>query len=127
MPYENVWKDHGVVRTYYGDITSNEILNSNANIQNDPRFAEIKYIINDFSAINSCEASEQDINAIAAIDYGSSQARNIPDKIAIVASNEELLIWVRVYFEKMKNSPYKFKLCDSIDEACQWVSETSQR
>ena len=125
MPYENVWKDNGVVRTYHGDITSNEILNSNASIQNDPRFSELKYIINDFSAINSCTASAEDIDAIAAIDYGSSQARNIPGKIAIIASNEELLNWVQVYFEKMKNSPYIFKLCDSTDEACQWVSKTT--
>lgn len=124
MPYENVWTDNGVVRNYHGDITSKEILNSNASIQNDPRFSDLKYIINDFSEINSCEASAEDINAIAAIDYGSSQARHIPEKIAIIAKNESLLGWVQIYFEKMKTSPYIFKLCDSSDEAQKWVSET---
>lgn len=123
MPYHNTWKDNGVTRTYHGDITSNEILNSNASVQTDPRFSEIKYIINDFTNINSCEASEDDINAIAAIDYGSSQARNIPDKIAIVTRNETLLNWAHIYFEKMKGSPYIFKICDSMDEALQWVAE----
>jgi len=124
MPYENVWTDNGVVRTYHGDITSKEILNSNASIQNDPRFSDLRYIINDFSPINSCQAAAEDINAIAAIDYGSSQARHIPGKIAIIASNDDLLVWVKIYFEKMKKSPYIFKLCDSTDEAYQWVSET---
>jgi len=126
MPYENAWNDKGVIRTYHGDITSHEILNSNASIQTDPRFSEIKYIINDFTDINSCEAYAEDIDAIAAIDYGSSQARNIPNKIAIVARNETLLNWAHIYCEKMKNSPYIFMICDTADEACQWVAETIQ-
>ena len=123
MPYENIWEHRGVLRTYHGDIISGEILNSNASIQSDPRFSDIRYILNDFSKIRSCEASIEDINAIAAIDYGSSQARHIPSKIAIVASNESLLKWIQIYFEKMKNSPYIFKLFDTTEEAYRWVAE----
>ena len=46
---EHQWENHGLVRKHKGVANLREIAQSDANVQADPKFDEVHYIIDDFS------------------------------------------------------------------------------
>lgn len=123
MSYENRWEGEGLYRLYTNKITGKEVLESNLSIQGDSRFDNLRFIVNDFTDITEFEVSENDISKIVAIDNAAARS-NANIKIAIVATNADLLEWIRLYSEKMENSSYKYiRIFDTIDEAYEWARQ----
>ena len=128
MTHQNNWQENGLCRVYSGKVSGDEVLSSNLVIQGDPRFADIKYVINDFTRITEFIVGKVDIlniaasDSIAAIDNISSHSNPVL-KIAIVAVFEPLLEWINLYIETMQGSPLQCKFFPSIDEAYTWVNE----
>ena len=48
MPYEILWEARGVVKRHHGFLAADELLAASREIQSDPRFDDLRYIINDF-------------------------------------------------------------------------------
>jgi hypothetical protein len=46
---EVIWEDHGVVRQFSGKVGDREFIQSSIEIQADPRFDNLGYVIQDFS------------------------------------------------------------------------------
>lgn len=123
MSYENRWEGQGLYRLYTDKISGKEVLESNLSIQGDSRFDDIRFIVNDFTNITEFEISEYDISKIVAIDNAAAKS-NANIKIAIAATNADLLEWIRLYSEKMENSLYKnIRVFDTVDEAYKWARE----
>lgn len=123
MTYINHWEDRGLYRKFSDTISGKEVLESNFALQGDPRFDEIRYIINDFREITDFEVSYTDINVISAVDTAASLT-NPNIKIAMIASLEPLLVWIKLYCDIMEDSPYICKIFDDMNAARQWLPPT---
>ena len=121
MAHKNIWKDQTLYRVFTDKVSGEEILNSNLKLQGDARFDDIKCIINDFSNITAFEINEDDIEYFVAMDNASALSKSRL-KIAIVATDKDLLSFVYLYCAKMEDSPYECRLFDDINSVQEWAS-----
>jgi hypothetical protein len=118
---ENRWEGKGLYRLYLRKISGKDLLNSNLTIQGDPRFDDLRYIVNDFTKVEEFDGREIDISRIAMVDSVAAKS-NSDIKIAIVSNNEMILKWIYLYSEKMQGSLYdQIKIFDNTDDAYQWA------
>ena len=122
MSFINNWEDNGLHRKFTGEITGQEILESNLSIQGNPRFDHIKYVLNDFSSITEFEITSADVNIISTIDNVAAISKKSL-KIAIVADDKNLLKWINEYLKMMQGSPYATALFSSNDDALKWAAQ----
>ena len=122
MSYKNNWEDNGLHRKFTGKITGQEILESNLSIQVNPRFDQIKYVLNDFLSITEFEITTDDVNIISTIDNVAAISKKSL-KIAIVADNTDLLKWINEYLKMMQGSPYATAVFSTSDDALKWVAQ----
>lgn len=61
MPFDLVWETRGVFRKYFGDFTAEEFLRSFRIVHGDERFDGLRYVINDFLAVEKIAVSETSV------------------------------------------------------------------
>lgn len=120
MSYNNKWEENGLLRDFTGHITGQEVLNSNLSMHGDARFYNIKYIINDFTQIETFEVTDIDIAEIVVIDNVAALSKH-QLKIIIVATDETLLKWINLYIKKMENSPFECVIFNNVKDAYQSI------
>lgn len=111
----------GVLKRYFGHVTDSEVLEGNQQVEADPRFDELRYVVNDFTDCTSLETSSPDVEAIAAID-GAAAVSNSRIRIAIVATHVDVLAVSRAYASSSRN-PYDTRIFESVDEARAWLAQ----
>ena len=121
MAIENIWENRGLFRNFTEKITATEILSFNLTIQGDARFDTLRYVINDFTHLSDFVGSENDIEAIAAIDDAASMS-NPYIKVAIISTSESFLAWANFYCTKMENTSYDCKIFANKNDAYDWVN-----
>lgn len=120
MAYINRWETKGVLKIFSGDISGDEVFNATVEIEADPRFDEITYVINDFLQITSVTVVDKDIARLAAIDRAA--ARTNPNiRIAVVTQTDRIRESAQQYAEMMKGSPYQARVFDSVEQARDWA------
>ena len=122
MSHLNKWESNGLYRGFSNKITGEEVLKINLDIQGDPRFDDIRYVINDFTGIVDFDISDSDIEKIVAMDNAASKS-NPKIKIALISIFEPLLVWINNYCDAMQGSRYECKIFDNTQDAYKWVSE----
>lgn len=123
MPYTKDWETEGVVTTFFGTVNIEEVFNADKEFYEDPRSDQSKYQITDFSGITAELANNVDIEKIAAFDAGCSVS--IPFlKVALVTSDQHVKSLCQKYidFSRLLNSDWKFKICEDMQSARNWVS-----
>ena len=113
------WKPHYLHRKFTGEITGEEILKSNFDIQVHPRFVKIKYLINDFSEVESALISEEHAKIFASTDDVISDTKG-KLKIAIVTNNPAHIQLAEAYRTAMKNIVFNCEIFDTVEEAKEW-------
>ncbi len=122
MAYSNTWEEKGLYRVFTGITSGLEVIDSNLSIHGDPRFDEIHYVLNDFTAIEGFEVSELDISLIANVDKAATMSKPIL-KIAIVTTCSDLLQWVEKYLQRMSDSSYTCCVFDNLEDARKWCEQ----
>ena len=123
MLYKTKWEDKGLYRKFTKIVSGEEVLGSNLAIQGDERFDKIKYVLNDFTETDEFDVSEIVLNKIVAIDNAAALS-NPNLRIAIVATLESLLAWIRLYGEKMQDSSFECQIFVNLDDAYKWVTNS---
>jgi len=123
MPYTKDWEAEGVVTTFFGNVNIEEVINADKEFYEDPRSDTSKYQITDFTGIIPESANDTDIQIIAAFDAGSSVSIPLL-KVALVTDDQHVksLCEKYIYYSQRLNSTWKFKICDNIQNAREWVS-----
>ena len=121
MPYTNTWEPDGLYRKFIGEVSGDEILNSNFELHTDPNFSSIKYIINDFSEITGHSINFAHTKAYAITDRIVSNSKG-KLKIALVVVHDELIALANNYSEHMKDAQFECDIFNSIKSARRWVS-----
>lgn len=122
MAHTYYWEAEGLYRKFFDEISGEEILTSNFEIQSEPEFSEIKYIINDFSDVSGVTVQKEHTGIYARTDDIISDSKGRLD-IAIVANNEEILSLAENYRQEMKNRSFTCEIFKSLPEAREWVAK----
>jgi hypothetical protein len=122
MGFNLIWHERGVTKRYFGALTGQDVLNSVQEVEADERFDDIRYVINDFTAIDSValESFSSDlIDLIAAIDKAAYSA-NPRIRIPIVTTNPDIERMSRHYADSDLNA-YPTKIVATLDAAYAWL------
>lgn len=125
MSYEIIWEPRGVIKRFWGHVTSNDLVQSVVEIEMDARFDTLRYCINDFLGITGISSSQQDVEDISVIDKGASLT-NPRIKIAVVATSPEVISLANEYANTSLNS-YPTKIFSSLDDAGSWLAVNQSR
>ena len=75
MPYATTWEESGVLWTFRGTVTGDEILRANQEIYRDPRFHRLTYQIVDLTAVDRFDVTEDDMAMIAMNDRVAARSQ----------------------------------------------------
>ena len=121
MPYATTWEESGVVWTFRGQVTGDEILRANQEIYRDPRFQGLTYQIVDLTAVERFDVTEDDMAAVALQDRaGTSSKPGV--RVAIAAADETIKDLSAFYDAVMVGSAWHQRIFDSISEAREWLT-----
>lgn len=122
MPYQTEWKSRGVIWTHTGQLTGNELLQSNLEIYGDHRFDDLAYQIVDLSGVEQISVAENDMRKLAHLDMAAART-NPRIRIAVVASHEAIIQIHEIYQKYAAPSPWILQQFQTREEADSWVKE----
>lgn len=97
MNYEIIWESpQSVVKRHFGHLTNDDVLAANIEIEADPRFDSLRYVINDFLGCSGATVSAPEVEEVCAIDR-SAAITNPKIKIAMVATCPEIVAAANAY------------------------------
>ena len=121
MAYLIHWEPAGVYRHYSGYTSFEELVESVLIVENDQRFDEIRYVINDFLASEQVSFTPEGITELSAVD-GAAERSNPNIRIAIVADRPEIRAAGEAYIAAGLNT-YETRIFSTLAEARQWAEE----
>ena len=113
------WKPHCLSRKFTGDVTGEEILKSNFDLQAHPRFAAIKYIVNDFTEVANLLIDTDHTKIYASTDDIISDTKG-KFKIAMVVNQEAHVDLAKSYRDSLKNNVYDCEIFETVKDAKKW-------
>jgi len=123
MPHENSWNSESLYRKFSGEISGEEILESNFELQAHPNFSVIKYIINDFTNVTEHTVKAMHANVYAKTDNIIANTKG-KLKIALVVPPTSPVIEVaNNYREQMRGSLFSCEIFSTFKDAENWGSK----
>ncbi len=119
MSYELNWEPRGVVKRFFGLVTSKELLNSSEKTEADLRFDDLRYVINDFLACTEFTTDPGVLEELAAIDSAAAMI-NPGIKIAVVTTSDTLIAVALQYADSPLNT-FPTRIFSTLDEARAWI------
>jgi head-tail adaptor len=124
MPYATTWEESGVLWTFRGKVTGEEILKANQETYRDPRFHRLTYQIVDLTAVERFDVTEDDMALVAVHDRAAARSR--PSVRVAVAAADEIIKDLSAFYDAvMVGSPWHQRIFDSISEAREWLTQSS--
>lgn len=121
MSYELIWEPRGVIKRYYGVLTSTDLVEPVERTEADPRFDRFRYVINDFLAVERMELAPFAVEHVAAVDHAAAKTnQNI--WIAVVTTASEVIELVERYAELSRNA-YPTRVFDTMEQARSWLTD----
>ncbi|MBD3367182.1 MAG: hypothetical protein GF405_03270 [Candidatus Eisenbacteria bacterium] len=124
MSYETHWEPDGVRWVYRGVMTDDDILRSNLELYDDPRFDTLKYQIADLRGIESFEGSARAVRRLSRMDRDQA-VRNPNVKVAILADEALVRGIANVYAMSGVDAPWETRVFESEKEARAWLAEAT--
>lgn len=125
MGFELNWHPKGVTKHYFGWVTGEDLLRSLEQTEADEHFDSLRYVINDFLAIDGVlmeTIHPELIEELAAIDKAAS-GMNPGIKIAIVATDPNVLNLAQAYVDSKFRS-FPTRLFSTLAEAKVWLGHS---
>lgn len=119
MSYELIWESRGVIKRYFGVLTSTDLVEPVERTEADPRFDDLRYVINDFLAVERLELAPFDVEYVAAVDHAAAKS-NHDIWIAVVTTASDVIAVVERYADLSQNA-YPTKIFDTMAQARAWL------
>lgn len=122
MTCETIWENKGVLKRLSGHVSADEFVHSVEAIQADPRFDDIRYVINDFSLVSSHELDADLLQELAAIQYGA-QASNPQVRAVYVGLGDDPVLTqlLQSILIGSQRSVYRVALFETLPQARDWL------
>lgn len=124
MPHSTHWFADGILRTYTGVVTGDELLRAVGEIYGDNRFDSLTYIINDFTAIEAVRFEARDMSHVVAQQFSMASGRQGHIRFAVVSPDKRYDDTIRQYVTRVaqRGLPWTINVFDTLAEAQAWTS-----
>lgn len=122
MGYELTWEPRGVIKTFYGEVSGEDLIQSGVECESDSRFDDIRYVINDFLAITRVAIEVPHVEYLAGIDYAAAIS-NPRILVAVVTTAAQIEALTEHYVATLGGA-YVTKIFPTMDEARKWIQQT---
>ena len=119
MSHTLTWESSRLLRVFTGNLSGDELFESNLNLQQDKRFEGIKSIINDFTLVKSHSITPEHIEVSASTDEVISKTKHNL-KIALVVPKGPLQSLASRYCKLMQGQLFECAIFTSIEDANNW-------
>lgn len=123
MSYVLKWEPHGVVKYFTGTVTSRDLMESEQELVNHPRFDRLRYVISVYLTAVEISFSENDREEMIALRVGGFQT-NRRVRYAIVAQDERIRQSVLKSIAT-EETRHKTALFGDLMEAIIWANDPS--
>jgi hypothetical protein len=123
MSYEVFWEPHGVVKRFFGHVTSDELFQAGVDLQGDARFDQLRYVINDFLDIMGFSFSSREVDELSAIDNVASRT-NQKLKLVVIATDPGIIELANQYANSPMNI-YPFRIFPTVAAGRRWLGLSS--
>ncbi|WP_316899088.1 hypothetical protein [Pseudodesulfovibrio indicus] len=120
MAYTITWRAAGVVWTFHGLLTNEDVIQANLDIYGDRRFDDLSYQIVDTTRVERFDASPEAMEEAASMDEAAS-LHNAHLLVAVVANSAAALEVAQHYESAMKMSPWRIGIFRSMEDAENWL------
>lgn len=121
MPFQSAWETRGVLTTWTGIATGEELIAYILEGQSNPRFDSVAYSLHDFTACTGTMFDHDSIEELAAMDAAGAHS-NSKIKIGVVTDRADVISMVRDYLGT-ELSPYPVRVFPTLAEARAWASD----
>lgn len=118
MGYGLKWERIGVVKKFTEKVNDTEFMAATEDVQNNPNFGSILFVINDFSEVNDFEVTPPIIKAYFA-SVADAYRVNDKVKIAFITQDRELEAQINTFVHSSP-LPYRSRVFKSVSEARNW-------
>lgn len=120
MAYTLTWEEEGVLCSYDGTITNDDLVGADSQIVNHPNFTYFRYGIADFSNVKNVEIESDGVTQTSQSDR--KVASSNPDfRVAIVAPATVMKGFARMWELTGGADVWETKIFDDLDSARSWL------
>lgn len=120
MPHQMQLDKQGIIWTFYGKVTAEDLFNSQATTHGLASFDDFRYQILDMTNITEADFTVKDIERFAALDRAASKS-NPHLKVAVATTHEEVAALSYLYESETTSSPWQTKVFPCSSEAMDWA------
>ena len=121
MPYRLLWEDKGVVLVYLGEISDDDIIQSNLDIYEDKRFEHVRYQIVNLLESDSISFTDNAMHMVASLD-AKAATWNPKVRVAIVSNSKLVDELVKIYGNGMIETPWVTEMVNDMKSARAWLT-----
>jgi hypothetical protein len=122
MPLKIHWVKDGVLWDYSGEISSEEILQSNKIVYSTPEFDHLRSEIAEFIGASRGDVTERDVRLVAAVD-ASAALSNPRIVVALVADDEDILSLFERYRDASLKTTWRIEIFRTLKDAVTWNNQ----
>ncbi len=119
MPIHIRWEPHGVVQTVHGSVTALELIESLQQLQNDLRFDDLRYLVQDCRQLDAVQISPAESEVLASTTVGAAYV-NPHIRVAIVGAGPAACTLAQ---HSMQTSPYLCRSFADLEPAHAWIAQ----
>ena len=116
MSYTINWEPTGVYKQFSGQVAVAEFMESTAIVQEDARFASVRYAINDFSNATFVSVDFVEFFRNVFVAELSANSKNENVRLIVITNDEHLTMLLRTY-TNMPTTLYAVKVFSDLVEA----------
>ncbi len=119
MAHEIIWEAKGAYKRFSGFVNASEYLGTQKEILSDPRIDDMRYVINDFLAVDGYAGSNDDAEYSAAFNRATSYS-NPRLRVAFVTTNTAIRLLIAA---AAPISSLPVKAFSTLSEARAWAEK----
>jgi hypothetical protein len=122
MNIEMTWENGGLLKRMSGALSEEEFLLSSEQVLADPRFKDIRFVINDLLQVTGNDFSRGMLPYLAAIQYGS-KATHSRCRVIFVSRDETILALIKDTLVTRDLDHFEVATASSVEAAKDWIKK----
>ena len=122
MKIEMIWEQGGLLKRMSGALSEEEFLLSSVQVLADPRFDDIRFVINDFLQVTGSGFSRGMLPYLAAIQY-ESKATQSRCRVIFVSRDESILALIKDALATRDLDHFEVCTAPTVEAARDWLKK----
>lgn len=122
MKIEMIWEKGWLLKRMSGALSEEEFLLSSQQVLADPRFDDIRFVINDFLQVTGNGFSRGMLPYLAAIQYGSKETQS-RCRVIFVSRDESIMALIKDALATRDLDHFEVGTAPSVEAAIDWIKK----